>query len=181
MRGYQSVLSALGVPLVWFLLGIDTSPGRSFGCTRANPYPTQSASDRESVGDSNRGSSVGPVRVSLHAAARLEKTVGGCTIYEPWRCMPIQHRVTTSTSPCPALNHHSLLCYPLASSQSTCIYPACSFPTRTRTYTMLYGISHVHESIIFSFHSASVTLSLSCISSRVDMHIHPSRPLLSVH
>ena len=169
------------MPLVWFLLGPDASPVRSFGRTRANTYHTQSASERESAGDSDHGSSVSPVRVSLQPldSARAEKTVGTCTIYEPWRCMSIQHRATTSTSMPRALDHRSLLYYPLASSQPTCIYQACSF--LTRTYALLYGTSHVHKSIIFSFHSASVTLSPSCILSRVDMYIHPSRPLLSVH
>ena len=151
------------------LLWTDTSLARSFGRTRANTYHTQSASERKDVGGSDRGSSVGPVRVSLQPldSARAGKTVGSCTIYELWRCMPIQHRVTTSTSLCPALDHRSLLYYPLVSSQSTCIYPACSF--LTRTYIPLYGIRTFTHPLFSHFirhrshyHSHAFRLELIC-------------------
>ena len=38
------------------LLRTDPSPARSFGRTRANTHHTQSASERESIGGSDRGS-----------------------------------------------------------------------------------------------------------------------------
>ena len=68
------------------LLRTKANPARSFRPTRANTHHAQSASERESVEGSDRRPSVGPVRVSLRPldSADAGKSVGGCTIYEPW-------------------------------------------------------------------------------------------------
>ena len=77
------------------------------------------------------------------------------------------------TSPYPALDRCSLLYHPHISVAIQLHLSSMLIPD-SHIYPAIYH-SRVHLPIIFSIHSASVTLSRSRIPSRVDISIHPSR------
>ena len=174
MWDHQSELSALrawderrGVPLVWYSSCGQTYPAPSFGRMRANTQHTQSASKRESVGGSDRGSSVGHVSVAAAAGLRTRGEDRGVVVRYTNCGYADLFNIGHHSYLFIARTRSSLITLLPTSSQTTCIYPACSF--LTRTYTASYAIRTFNHPLFSQFiqhwlcyHSHAFRLELIC-------------------